>query len=256
MSKLLAYIIEDEPHAQVALTRLLEKVAPQVQVGGVAGNLADAYRLLEKTQPKLLFLDIKLGTESGFDLLKAIFPCDFPIIFVTAYEEHALAAFRWNAVDYITKPIDSSELREAVQKAMTHHTALHAHQMEGLERMAVQHGQTDFLILRSEGQVERQPLQYIIYLQSDGGITHFYCIEIDFLTQARSIRRKTISVNIGYYDKTLSDHFFRCHQSFIVHKAYVKSFNRHTSSIELTTGDTVPVARRARQKLEEWMVKP
>lgn len=210
---------------------------------------------MKKQKPDLLFLDIKLGKENSFDLLAAIAPCTFPIIFVTAYEEYALKAFRWNAVDYLTKPIDSQALRQAVEKAIKYSAILNVDQLEGLQKMVMKQEAPDFIILRSEGQVERQLLKHIVYLQSDGGLTHLYCVSTNFLTQKRKLRRKTVSLNLGYHEKILPDDFFRCHQSYIVHRPYVELFNRYDSTLRLITGDAIPVARRTRPELEKWMVR-
>ncbi|RZK12386.1 MAG: response regulator, partial [Flavobacterium sp.] len=112
-----AIIVDDEPANVINLTILLNKYCPQVEILGTANNNKDALALFEVEKPHLIFLDIQLDNDSGFNLLKSIPKKDFEVIFVTAYDNYGIQAIKFAALDYILKPIDIDELVSAVNKA-------------------------------------------------------------------------------------------------------------------------------------------
>ncbi|MFN5981875.1 MAG: LytR/AlgR family response regulator transcription factor [Fluviicola sp.] len=109
-------IIDDEIANRTVLDSFLKKYCPKIDVVGFAENADDAYQLILDEQPDLIFLDIKMPNKSGFDLLKMFDEINFNIIFLTAYDEYAIKAFEFNAIDYILKPIDSQKLIKSVAK--------------------------------------------------------------------------------------------------------------------------------------------
>jgi two-component system LytT family response regulator len=110
-----AIIIDDERLARNELKRLLEEF-PRINVIGEAANADDAIPMIEEMNPDLLFLDIQMPGKNGFELLEALEDKIPEVIFTTAYDEYALKAFEFNALDYIMKPIDSPRLAEAIQR--------------------------------------------------------------------------------------------------------------------------------------------
>ncbi|MBK7172727.1 MAG: response regulator [Bacteroidales bacterium] len=109
-----AIIVEDEKNVREALLELLTQNCPQIKVCGMAGSAGEARVLLKKNQVDFIFLDIAMPNEDGFVFLNSIPKEKYGVIFTTAYHEFVLRALRANAVDYLLKPIDSGELREAV----------------------------------------------------------------------------------------------------------------------------------------------
>lgn len=112
-----AIIIDDEPLSVALLDSYLKQELPDVQILGTAETLGQARALLDSVKPDLIFLDVQLGRENGFDLLESIQPHFFQVIFVTAFAEFAVRAFRFSVVDYLLKPIVKEELVEAVKRA-------------------------------------------------------------------------------------------------------------------------------------------
>jgi two-component system LytT family response regulator len=108
-------IIDDERLARNELKRLLEEF-PKIHVVAEAANAEEAIELIDEHQPDLLFLDIQMPGKNGFELLEIIEDRVPEVIFTTAYDEYALKAFEYNALDYLMKPIDSSRLAEAITK--------------------------------------------------------------------------------------------------------------------------------------------
>lgn len=109
-------IIDDEIANRSVLESFLTKYCPIIEVVGFAENADVAYQLILDEQPDLIFLDIKMPNKSGFDLLKMFDEINFNIIFLTAYDEYAIKAFDFNAIDYILKPIDSQKLIKSIAK--------------------------------------------------------------------------------------------------------------------------------------------
>lgn len=116
MSKIHAIIVDDERPARKELTFLLNAI-PEVSILGEADTIKSAITLIQQHKPDILFLDIQLAGENGFDLLKQI-EVDFNVIFVTAYDEYAIKAFDANATDYLLKPVDPLRLEISIQRVL------------------------------------------------------------------------------------------------------------------------------------------
>ncbi|MEL6655347.1 MAG: LytTR family DNA-binding domain-containing protein [Bacteroidota bacterium] len=246
-------IIEDELHAQQALRLLIEEIAPEIQIMGMAQNVAEGKTLIAKHQPDFIFLDVKLGKQSGFDLLKYYPNPNFKILFVTAYEEFAVEAFKWNAIHYITKPIDSASLRQGIAKVKAQQALPAPSQLASLLEQVQTQKEHDKIVLAYHNFVEQVLLDDIVYLQADGWVTYFFCLEEDVLSRQRSLKRKVVSQNIGYYMDLLPDYFHRCHQSYIVNQGYVRLYNKSDQVLELQTGHKIPVSRKGKETLSLWL---
>src|SRR5689334_4256463 len=117
MERIRTVIIDDEPDS-VQLIRLnIEKHFPQLDIVGTFNSSVKAAEQIIALQPDLLFLDIEMPVINGFDLLEKIMPVEFSVVFVTAYNDFAIKAFRFNALDYLVKPVSIEDLREVVKKA-------------------------------------------------------------------------------------------------------------------------------------------
>src|SRR5437870_9023887 len=111
------FIVDDEYQSRNLLGKLLLENFPNIAVAGQASNVQEGIAGIDAVAPALVFLDIEMNGETGFDLLRRIENRNFQIIFITAHDNYALKAFRFNAVDYLLKPIVLDELKEAVGKA-------------------------------------------------------------------------------------------------------------------------------------------
>ena len=110
-------IIDDETHIRDTLVNMLEMNCPEVRVIGQASGVVSGIAAIKELQPELVFLDIQMKDGTGFDLLQKLPNIDFKVIFVTAYDHYALQAFRFSAVDYLLKPVNPEQLKEAVTRA-------------------------------------------------------------------------------------------------------------------------------------------
>jgi len=112
-----AILVDDEPKALKSLQDLLQKFCPDINIIGTAHSAAEAFDLITSKKPQLLFLDVAMPKESGFDLLQRLPSLDFELIFVTGFDKYAIDAFKFSAIGYILKPIETSDLIKAVHNA-------------------------------------------------------------------------------------------------------------------------------------------
>src|SRR3990172_2274111 len=111
-----AVIVEDEKKSREVLNKLIQKNCPDLNVVGMAATVEEAVAVIKKEKPDLVFLDIELSDGTGFDILEQVQGLNFEVIFATAYDQYAIKAIKYSAIDYLLKPIDVDELKIAVEK--------------------------------------------------------------------------------------------------------------------------------------------
>ena len=116
MNILKAIIVDDEERGINALSKLIENYCPDIQVIATARNVEEASLAIKELKPEIVFLDIEMPEKSGFDLLNSFDHIDFEIVFITAFQEYAIKAIKFAALDYLLKPVNISELVEVIEK--------------------------------------------------------------------------------------------------------------------------------------------
>ncbi len=174
MTILNTLIVDDEPAAIEGLRLRLQTFA-EIRVVGEASNVADALRLIQQLTPALIFLDIEMPEQSGFDLIRQLQPEQCPaIVFVTAFHQHAVKAFEVRAIDYLLKPVKHDRLADAIARAreLTNHRAGKAQMLAAVAEITSQSGAEASTALEPEYCIERQklviqdgrsPIQFIPY---------------------------------------------------------------------------------------------
>jgi two-component system LytT family response regulator len=236
-------IIDDEAHMRDSLTKLLTKRCPQVQVIGEAFNVASGLSAIHNLHPDLVLLDIQMPDGTGFDLLNTLPSIDFRIIFVTAYDQYAIQAIKFSAVDYLLKPVNPEELEEAVIKADQIVQKQFGLQMKALEEnLKAVPKQKKKLILKTTENIHLVDLQDIISCESSDSYTIVHTTTGD---------RIMVSKTLKEYDELLADcGFFRVHKSFLINVAHIKRFEKQDGGqIVLTNDIKIPVASRKREEL-------
>ncbi|RTL57465.1 MAG: response regulator transcription factor [Sphingobacteriales bacterium] len=233
-------IVDDEFQSRKLIGSLLSANFAGLQIVGEAENLQNAIKLISDLRPSLIFLDVQLGAENGFDLLDHEFGFHPDVIFITAHQEFAVKAFRYNAMDYLMKPLDRDEFRAAVKKAIDKTGASQANAGERLETLKENLKLPDkipdrIVIPTSEGYLI-VPFQEILYCQSNGNYTEF---------QLQNKKKIISSHTMGYYEEILSEHnFFRVHRSYIVNLAFVKMYKkRDGGTLVVSDGMEIEVSR-------------
>jgi two-component system, LytTR family, response regulator len=244
-----AFLIDDEPHCTDVLRVLLEKHCPQVQIVGIFNDPEAALAALPHRMPDLVFLDIEMPVLNGFDWLKRCPPAlDFRLIFTTAYDQYAVKAFKFNALDYLLKPIDKQELMAAVQKSAQSAlpTAL---QMDAVRYLS-QHPVPERIALPLGQDLIFVEVEDLLYCESDGSYVSFYMHgQPKPLIISRSLREIEELLNNP-------NQFFRCHNSYLVNLKHIKKIIRSESAELIMRNDrSVPVARSKKQELMQVVVK-
>jgi two-component system, LytTR family, response regulator len=238
-----AVLIDDVPSALRMLERDLRENCPEVEITGTAGGVVSGAILLREVKPDVLFLDIELEDGTGFDLLQILPRIDFKIIFVTASDQHAIRAFRFSAIDYLLKPINGEELREAVQKAKSADTR---EKVDLLLDHWSEKGDPRRIALHSSDQIKIVDIQEIIRCESDNNYTRFY-----FVDGSRFLVTRTLKS----YDQLFKDKgFIRVHQSHLVNAVHIKSYVKTEGGYLLMSDQSqVPVAVRKKAEVIEFL---
>ena len=251
------FIADDEYQSRLVIIKMLERYFPDIEVTGQAGSVDEAVAGITSLQPQLLFLDVRMNGETGFDILDRLPHTNFYVIFTTAYQEYAVKAFRYSALDYLVKPIDPEELQMAVQKAVNRclETPLPAEQQATGQhttgqQMTGQHvtgqpntGQpstrkfTDKIGVPTPEGLLFLAAQDIIYCQAQSNYTEL------FLTDGQKI---TSSYTLKSFEDLLSDqHFFRTHKSFLINLRHIDIYRKGEGGVVvMSNGREIEVARR------------
>lgn len=231
-------IIDDEPAARATLRRMLQNLAAPTQLVGEAGSVQEGLELLSRVSPDVLLLDVEMEDGTGFDLLDGLAQIPSNVVFITAHDEFAIRAFRYNAIDYLLKPVLPEELAESVVKARTQTDyVLYQRQIADLLNTASTRTFERIVIPTGDGPVFIQTRD-IAHIESYGNYTFV------FLTTNERI---LASRNLKEFEEMLPPiQFFRTHQSHIVQVPLVKQLLKTPEGdiALLQTGTEIPVARR------------
>jgi len=242
-----AVIVDDEANNIENLRFLVEKYCPQVTVSAVAKNAADARKIIAQFQPDLVFLDIQMPEENGFDLLRSLFSYSFELIFVTAYDKYGIQAIKFSAIDYLLKPIDVDELKLAVNRAREKLNGRRQNlQLENLMKMLRQSQQrADHRIALSSAKETRfVKTAQIIRCEAENNYTIFYLENSEKIIVSRPMFE---------YDELLTDYgFIRCHNSHLVNKIFVKSWIKEDSGyLLMDDGVQIPISRLKKDLIKQ-----
>jgi len=235
-----ALIVDDEQHCIDHLTELLRTHASaEVRILGAFVDAGEASHAIASSKPDLLFLDIQLKDRTGFDLLNQIDSTQLSVIFTTAYNQYAVQAFRFSAVDYLLKPIASDELLSSLQKVSAD---VNKRQLTARYEILLQHlnqptGTPLKIALPSMEGWDFIPVSEIIRCQAQGNYTLF------FLQGGRQLM---VSQTLKGYENLLEGHgFFRVHHAHLINLSRVTKYHK-SGWVTLDDGSTVDVSTRRR----------
>lgn len=237
-----AIIVDDEEFARSSLYFLLQENCENIQISGIAKSVAEARTLLANNAVDLIFLDIAMPGENGFELIASARESKSHVIFTTAYDQYALKAIKANALDYLLKPIDIDELKEAVKKA-SEYIALSKNQSdqhENLQNLAQQLSDRTEIrkISLPNGQgYSLVSVSDIVHIEADSNYSIFYLVNGDKITVSKVLKE---------YEEILPENqFIRIHKSSIVNLDYLSEYNsKNGLEVILKNGDRIAVSRR------------
>ncbi len=235
-----ALIVDDEQFCRDNLKFMIDEYCHEIIDIEMASDADEARRLIANSKPDVMFLDIKMPRETGFELLNSLGTTQLSVIFTTAHNEYALQALKARAIDYLEKPINIDELQAAVKK-------LKAQQPEGADslsiikdavRQAYNQHEGDRIAIPMRDGFEILPCKEIVHLEASESYTTIYLADGKKLLSSKNIK--------VYEDKLNPDLFFRVHKSHIINMRYhLKGFNRMDgNSAVMSNGKHIPIARR------------
>jgi two-component system, LytTR family, response regulator len=236
-----AIIIDDEENARIALSVLINDHAPELRLHGVFPSLEEAHKVISKEPIDVVFLDIQMPKQSGFDLWKYFPNPSFHVVFTTAYSEYAIKAIRLSALDYLLKPVDIEELVRVVNKLkLQAKTKNIDERLEVLESNLKSSSSITQIVLPTLNALIVVKISEIVRCESDDNYTRFYLQDKTEYLVSRTLKE---------YETILPSHtFFRVHQSHLVNINYVKKFLRgKASAVELINCCLIPVSKDKRE---------
>ncbi len=222
MKRYTAVIIDDEEPGRRNLSVMLDKYCPEIELVGEAENAVQGKQKLLDLEPDIVFLDVQMPEQDGFDLLEALPKKDFAVIIVTAHAEYGIRAVKAGAVDYILKPIVVKELQVAINKVIAHEQKKAEHQTDTAkpERITLSH----------TGGFTVVEIKDIIRLEADNNYTKVFAI---------GNKMYFVSKPLKVFEDNLKDQvFFRVHRSYIINLNHVKEFLREDGGVIVMADQT------------------
>lgn len=244
-SKIRSIIVDDNPLNIEVLSDLLLEHGDQIQLVGAAANGREAMQLITEHQPDLVFLDVEMPDMNGFEVLASLEEINFQTIFVTAHDHYAIQAIRYNALDYLMKPLDRTELKDAINRYDV--TANHPHRdqiQNALDNLKTIEPLDQVLYLPSQEGGVKMLLRDVVRIAGDRNYSTFYLA---------SHKTKISSKNLGHFEDMLAGKdFCRCHRSFIVNRRYIEKL--HAGFFLMIDGMEIPISRRRKTEVKEWFM--
>ena len=248
--KIKAVIVDDEQHSLQSTGMLIDRHCPDVEVIGMAETARKGIEMINDLKPQLVFLDIAMPLMNGFELLQELTYRNTEVIFTTAYDEYAIRAFRVNAADYLLKPIEKSELIEAVEKVKARlfnvgETDRINRLLDLIEQPGIRNRRAAFSV---EGKIRMIDLNNIVFCQSDSNYTMVYLSDGNRMMLSKTL--KQVEKLIEHPD------FFRVQNSFLVNLNHVKEYIRgEGGDLLMSNGKTVRVSRSKKEELLRILTK-
>ena len=242
-----AILVDDEVHCLDTLGMLLEEYCPEVQILDKCTSAEDAIDSIEERKPALVFLDIEMPSMNGFEMLEHFPQIPFAVIFTTGYDQYAIRAIHFSALDYLLKPIDPEELVAAVQKVQSQSHLPSLEQFKMLLHQ-LQHKENEFkkiAIPTSEG-FELIPVDQILYCEANNNYSLVFLKNKRKMVACRSL--KEVEGQLQHFS-----FFLRVHYSYLINVNEVTKYVRGEGGyVVMSDGSSVNVARSRKDALMKW----
>lgn len=238
-----AIIIDDEPGNIITLSEILKSYCPHIIIKGTAPDIDEAYKLIKGIKPDLIFLDIQMPGGNGFDLLNKIKDRSFETIFVTAFDNYAIKAFKYAVLDYILKPVNIDELQTAVEKATD--KLQHKQHEERIDRLLENIKKEDASLYRiglpTINGLYFEDVKAITYLKAEGSYTKVF---------SESKKEELITKSLKEFEEFLPEALFcRIHHSYLINMNFVKRyFKGRGGYVEMNDGTEIEVSVRKKEE--------
>ncbi len=243
-------LIDDEKNSLEMMEWLLKTYCPQVKIEAMCNAAAEGIAAIQKYNPDLVFLDIEMPHMNGFDMLEQFDKLTFDVVFCTAYDQFAIRAFKYSALNYLLKPIDPDDLKETIRRIEEKKSAPSKEQIDLLFqsiRQPVKPTAQRIALTTADGMIF-VPTQDILYCQAESNYTSV------MLAGGKKI---VVSKVLKDIDEALSGpDFFRIHNSYLVNLNHISKFVRGDGGyVVMQDGATVSISRSRRQEFMELFEK-
>jgi two-component system, LytTR family, response regulator len=236
-----AILVDDEPDSIRLLALLLKEHCPEVQIAGKYTSSIEGLLAIKTLKPDVVFLDIEMPEMNGFELLDQLDDIFFSLVFITAYNEFALKAFRFSALDYLVKPLDASDLKEAIKKAEKQHRIDHG-QLELLQSQLQRQQLPQKIAVAFKNSVVFVELKELVYCEAEGNYTKL------FLTTGKT---HLLSKTLREVQEVLEEkNFLRVHRQYLINLDHIKAYHKGESAYLVMAGDVnIAVAKNHKERL-------
>ncbi len=243
-----ALIIDDEARARNVLKHYLENLNPEVTELQQAGSVDEALELLKDFRPDIVFLEVEMPHKNGFSLLVEVQDPAFDVVFTTAYNQYAIQAIRFSALDYLLKPVDPEELRSSIQRhlekrqSQESHKELYRNLVDNIGRKEVK----DFRIAvpSAEGFYFFM-VDEIFRLEADRSYTHIHLVNRKPFVASKTLK---------HFEEMLEEFgFIRTHKSHLVNPRHIARLSNDNEFVLLTDGTRVEVSRRKKDEVQKQL---
>lgn len=241
-----ALLVDDSPRSLKTLRYLLNDFCPSVKIVGEARSAEEAFLKFNSERPQLIFLDIEMPRESGFDLLLKLkdYSQDFEVIFVTAFDQFALKAIKFCALDYILKPVDHQELISAVVRAkkMLAPSTPNPKYLQFLENIQTPNTALHKIAMPTQQGYKFIPVSQIVRCEADGNYVLISLSDGDSFLATRRLKEMEDLLDI--------EKFIRIHRSHIINLDFVQQYHRGEGGLVfMSDGAQLSVGRAHRADL-------
>lgn len=236
-------IVDDEPYCCEILAAMLETDCLKVQIVSVCNNGENALTAIRQLSPDLVFLDVEMPRMNGFEMLEKLSAINFHIIFTTSYDQYALKAIRFSALDYLLKPVDREELKKAVQKAEERMQIPIPQQLQLLmQKLKHPSQQINKVALPTIEGLQMIPIVSIIYCESDDNYTNLFL---------KSKRKILVTRSLKEMEEMLESYsFLRVHRSYLVNLNEIEKYIKGEGGyLMMSDGSTIDVSKTRKELL-------
>jgi two-component system, LytTR family, response regulator len=242
-------IIDDEEDSRGIIRLLLEKCNIDYQIAGEGENVTDAISVISEKKPDIVFLDVELGGGTSFDVLEAFDKIDFEVIFITAFNHYAIKAIKFAALDYLLKPIDMKDFKEALEKAIRKRQLLSRSDFQiSVLKDNINQNEPNLIALPNKDGFVFYKISDIIRCQAESNYTKFY-----FTKDNKEIIPKTLKE----YEELLSENnFCRIHGSHLINMEHVKQYLKGKGGfVIMSDGSEIEVSVRKKDSFLKKFLK-
>jgi len=239
-----AIVIDDEKHCLATLSLLVKKYCPDVVLSSLCKSAAEGLEAIRQHPPDLVLLDVEMPNMNGFTMLEQLTDIPFSVIFTTSYDQYAIKAIKYSALDYLLKPVDPGELQSAIRKySQRRPSAATAQVRHLLDQVNGRGNALSRLAVPSTEGFEFIPVENLVYCEANDNYTHFYLQGGKKIIASRSL--KDIEEQL-----TPFAHFVRVHHSYMVNMNQVTKYVRGEGGhLIMSDGAAVPVSRSRKESL-------